>query len=292
MESRGPDGFLVLDKPAGPTSRDVINRIQRWFPPRTRVGHAGTLDPLATGVLVAAVGAATKLVSYVQSMPKTYQARLRLGQVSDTDDAAGHTEVVSAAEAPSPPMVQECLERFCGEIEQIPPNFSAAKQDGRRAYHLARRGQQVSLKPRRVHVYSIEVVHYEYPDLDLVVKCGKGTYIRALARDIGQELRCGALVQSLRRTAIGAFTLEQAVDLNLAAGQGRQRLLPLAVALSDLPNLELSQSEIVRFRQGQRLTLQQPLEPVGERAVYDQSQTLIGIGRIDAKAILQPVLVL
>jgi len=293
MKSDGPQGFLVLDKSRGPTSRDVVNRVQRWFPPRTRIGHTGTLDPLATGVLVVAIGVATRLTSYVQSMSKTYQTQLRLGQISDTDDAAGRIETMTVGEVPSRSAVQSCLESLCGEIEQLPPAFSAAKLVGQRAYDLARRGQRVSLKPRRIHVYAIEVVQYEYPHLDLVVKCGKGTYIRALARDIGERLGCGAMVESLRRTAVGPFIVDQAVDLDIAGDQARQHLLPLFLALADLPVLELSHSEIERFRHGQRIELNRNLPPrAGQCAVYDEAGNLLGIGLVEAKGLLKPLKVL
>jgi tRNA pseudouridine55 synthase len=293
MKSEGPQGFLVLDKPAGPTSRDVVNRVLRSLPPRTRIGHTGTLDPLATGVLVVAIGAATRLTSYVQSMSKIYQSKLRLGQVSDTDDAAGKVETMEAAEVPSRSALQSCLESMCGEIEQLPPAFSAAKLEGRRAYDLARRGKAVSLKPRRVQVHTIEVVNFEYPHLDLVVKCGKGTYIRALARDIGQKLGCGAMVESLRRTAVGPFTVEQAIDLERADEQARQHLLPLALALADLPVLELCPTEIERFRHGQRIELNRKLSPSAVQcAVYDEANNLVGIGSVEAEGFLKPVKVL
>src|SRR5262249_18666004 len=146
-------GLLVLDKPGGMTSRDVVNRAQRWFPRGTRVGHAGTLDPLATGVLVLCVGIATRLAEYVQRMEETYRAGLRLGARSDTDDADGSVESVSVEHPPDEPTLVDCLQRFVGATFQVPPQFSAAKVTGRRAYDLARKGHEVSLQPRPVRIY-------------------------------------------------------------------------------------------------------------------------------------------
>src|SRR5688572_24542649 len=167
-------GLLVLDKPGGMTSRDAVNQAQRWFPRGTKIGHTGTLDPLATGVLVLCVGAATRLAEYVQRMEKVYRAGVRLGARSDTDDADG---TVTPAEVERPPdraAVERVLTEFVGEIGQVPPAYSAAKVTGRRAYDLARRGEDVSLQARQVSVYQIDLLSYEYPRLELEVRCGKG----------------------------------------------------------------------------------------------------------------------
>src|SRR5262249_34880588 len=173
-------GLLVLDKPGGVTSRDAVDRAQRWFPRGTRLGHTGTLDPLATGVLVLCVGSATRLTEYVHRMPKTYRAGVLLGARSDTDDADGTVTQVAVAAPPDLTAVRGRLDEFLGEIEQVPPAFSAAKVTGRRAYDLARRGDEVVLQPRKVQIYQIDVRGYAWPRLDLEVRCGKGTYIRSL----------------------------------------------------------------------------------------------------------------
>src|SRR5262249_9674427 len=178
------DGLLVLDKPAGITSRSAVDRALRWFPRRTRLGHAGTLDPLATGVLVLCLGGATRLAEYVQRMGKTYTSTFVLGATSDTDDADGTVTPVPGAADPGRGAVAAALAGLVGTLEQVPPAFSAAKVTGRRAYDLARRGEEVPLRPRPVEVYGIDVLRYEYPFLDVEVRCGKGTYIRALARDL------------------------------------------------------------------------------------------------------------
>src|SRR5438132_6288257 len=169
-------GLLVIDKPGGLTSREMVNRVQGWLPPRTRIGHTGTLDPLATGVLVVCIGTATRLTEYVQRMDKVYEVRIHLGARSDTDDADG---TIQECEHPGAPpdgaAVADCLQHFVGEIEQVPPNYSAARVSGRRAYELARRGREVDLQPRLVRIYAIDLLAYAYPELTLRVRCGKGT---------------------------------------------------------------------------------------------------------------------
>jgi tRNA pseudouridine55 synthase len=227
------DGFLVIDKPTGMTSRDVVNIAQRWFPRKTKIGHAGTLDPLATGVLVLCVGAATKLVERVQAMGKTYRTRILFGFTSTTDDADGTIAAYAAGEVPTETMIRELLTQFVGEIQQLPPTVSALKIDGRRAYDLARRGEQVILRARTVRVDAIRLLGYEWPHLDLEIDCGKGTYIRSIARDIGEKLNCGGLVQTLRRTRIGGFTAELGIGVGATRELAHSKLLPI----SEIQNL-------------------------------------------------------
>jgi tRNA pseudouridine55 synthase len=252
------DGLLVVDKPGRVTSRAVVDRAQRWFPRGTRIGHTGTLDPLATGVLVLCVGAATRLTEYVQQMDKVYRAGLLLGARSDTDDADGTVTAVLGAVAPDAGAVQEALRRFVGEMEQVPPAYSAAKVTGQRAYHLARKGEDVVLRPRRVQVYGIGVIAYTYPRLELEVHCGKGTYIRSLARDLGGQLGCGALVETLRRMRVGPFSAADGLSLEVDPASARQQLQPLAAAVADLPQLELPIAEVNRLRHGQAVALGNP----------------------------------
>ncbi len=223
------DGFLVIDKPAGMTSRDVVNVAQRWFPRRTKIGHAGTLDPLATGVLVLCIGAATKLVECVQALGKTYRTRILFGFTSTTDDADGTLTAYAAGEVPTEELIRALLPQFVGEIQQLPPTVSALKIDGQRAYDLARRGQEVKLQPRTVRVDAIRLIGYGWPHLDLEIDCGKGTYIRSIARDIGEKLKCGGLVQSLRRTRIGEFTVERGIGLDGNAEVAHSNLLPMTI---------------------------------------------------------------
>jgi tRNA pseudouridine55 synthase len=255
MDPQDIHGLLVIDKPAGMTSRDVVNRAQGWFPRGTRLGHTGTLDPLATGVLVLCVGVATRLTEFVQDMGKTYRARLLLGMRSDTDDADGAMTPVSGVTVPDLAAVTACLRGFVGEIDQVPPAYSAAKLTGRRAYNLARRGQSVTLQPRKVRIDGIDVLTFSYPRLEIEVRCGKGTYIRSLARDLGDKLGCGALVETLQRTAVGSFALDQALSLESSSATARARLLPLSSAVADLPVLQLDPERLRQLTAGQAVAL-------------------------------------
>lgn len=248
-----PSGFLVIDKPAGITSRDAVNQVQRWFPRGTKVGHAGTLDPLATGVLVIGVGQGTRLVEYVQRMHKVYRAGIRLGATSDTDDAEGNITPRTVTVVPGREDVAGILHHFVGDVLQTPPAFSALKTGGRRAHELARRGESVDLAPRPVTVHDIQLLRYDYPDLDLVVRCGKGTYIRSLARDLGALLCCGGYIASLQRTEIGRFTLADAFALDNPPAASA--VLPLSHALADLNRLDLASELVLRMVQGQSLSL-------------------------------------
>ena len=290
---------MVLDKPGGLTSRDVVDRAQRWFPPGTRLGHAGTLDPLATGVLIVCVGVATRLVEYVQRMEKTYRAGLLLGARSTTDDADGRIEAAAVEQPPLHERVAACLQEFVGEIEQVPPAHSAAKLSGRRAYDLARRGHNVVLEPRRVRIYAIDLLAYEYPRLELLVRCGKGTYIRALARDLGERLDCGAFVEKLRRTRVGPFDVALALSPEADIATAQSFLLPLSTAVAELPRLTLGTEDVYRLRQGQEVRIAGSCLCTGssatalEVAVFDPAETLVAVGVVDrAKLILRPEKVL
>jgi tRNA pseudouridine55 synthase len=204
-------GVINLHKPAGMTSRDVVNVVQNLVRP-AKVGHAGTLDPMATGVLLVCIGPATRLVSILQQAPKTYLAEFRLGQRSDTDDSTGQVEETPNAIPVPLDRIKSALSDFCGIIEQTPPAYSAIKVGGQRAYALARQGQEIELQSRRVRIDWIEVVNYEWPMLTVTIRCGSGTYVRSIARDIGDRLGCGGLMTGLVRTAIGEFGLANALD--------------------------------------------------------------------------------
>jgi tRNA pseudouridine55 synthase len=274
-------GLLVIDKPAGITSRDVVNRAQGWFARGTALGHTGTLDPLATGVLVLCIGKATRLAEYVQHMPKTYRAGMILGGHSDTDDADGTIAATPPAIAPALAEVRANLLLFVGTISQVPPAFSAAKVTGRRAYALARKGKQVSLAARTVTIYAIDVQRYEFPLLELEVRCGKGTYIRALARDLGERLGCGGYIQTLRRTRVGCFDVAAALPFDADAETARRALLPLALAVSDLPRLTIAATDVDRLRLGQALALAGVDAAASEVAVLDERGELIAVGTVD-----------
>jgi tRNA pseudouridine55 synthase len=287
VTSDRPSGFLVLDKPLGLTSRDAVDRAVRWFARGTRVGHTGTLDPLATGVLVVAVGLATRLTDEVQRMEKTYRVGIRLGARSDTDDAEGTITFTDVAAPPPQAALQETLQGFVGTIAQVPPRFSAAKVAGRRAYVLARQGGGVALAPRSVHIYDIRLLDYAYPDLDLEVRCGKGTYMRSLARDLGERLGCGGYVRSLRRTRIGPFSEDAALAVDADRDTALRSLLDLSWAAAGLPRVDLPVLEVERFAHGQALPWTDAT-PSGEVGVFASSGKFIGIGRIDEERRLRP----
>jgi tRNA pseudouridine55 synthase len=299
MPTASIHGLLVLDKSGGMTSRDAVDRAQCWFPRGTRIGHTGTLDPLATGVLVHCIGNATRLTEYVQRMGKTYRTRLLLGATSDTDDADGTVTPQDVLAPPDAAAVAEALQGFLGQIEQVPPAYSAAKVTGRRAYDLARRGQEVVLQARTVRIDALDILAFAYPRLDLEVRCGKGTYIRSLARDLGQRLGCGALVETLRRTRVGPFRAEDAVSLEADAATARASLRPVAEAVAELPRLDLDAAAVARLRQGQGVALSGALRvenlpaAADEAAVFDPAGRLAAVAGIDRRhACLLPLKVL
>ncbi len=273
-------GLLVLDKPGGITSREAVDRALRWFRPGTRVGHTGTLDPLATGVLVLCLGSATRLTEYVQDMAKTYRAGIGLGARSDTDDADGQVVPAAVAVPPVRAVVEETLHGFVGAIEQVPPAYSAAKVSGRRAYDLARQGRDVVLQPRSVRVHGIDLLAYDYPHLEIEVRCGKGTYIRSLARDLGERMGCGGYVATLRRTRVGPFRVEDAVSLDADAAAAQAKLLPVAAAVGDLSAVTLADALVARLRQGQAI----PADGVSADtvAIFDQRGGLVAVAHRDA----------
>lgn len=283
-------GFLNIDKPAGMTSHDVVARVRRIARLR-RVGHAGTLDPAATGVLVVALGGATRLIEYVQDQTsKRYLASVRLGVTTTTDDAEG--EVL--AEAPLPPLdtraIEEVLARFRGWVEQVPPMYSALHHEGRRLHELARAGVTVERKARRVLIERLDLLAWEPPLLKIDVLCGKGTYIRSLARDIGAALGCGAHLAELRRTAVGPFRIEEAVPLAELERRSQQNeqlpLLPPERAVADWVRVDLDAREAQRVRNGQAIALRQAS---GERArAHGPDGSLLALLERDG-AVFKPV---
>jgi len=270
-------GLLNLNKPAGLTSRQVVNHVQRLVRP-AKVGHAGTLDPLATGILVMCVGAATRLIEYVQRMPKGYCGTFLLGRQSDTEDIEGEVTELDDPPLPTREQIAAAAEKLVGRIEQRPPAYSALKVDGHRAYDLARKGQRFELKPRPVTVYRIEVKNYAYPELTLVVECGSGTYIRSLGRDLAESLGTAAVMSALVRTSIGRFRVEEAIGPQALTRQNwTERLLPPLSAVEALPRVELSAEEIVRIGNGRTIP-KQPLPPeTKEFAAIDTAGRLVAI---------------
>ena len=211
-------GLLNIDKPQGMTSRDVVNVVQRVIRP-VKVGHAGTLDPLATGVLILPVGRATRLTDLIHKVSKTYVAIFELGKVSETEDIEGEIEIRDVRDIPDLESVQRVVAGFCGRQLQRPPAYSALKINGKRAYSLARRGEKVELKSREIEILQIRILTYDFPILQLEVECTSGTYIRSLGRDIGEQLNTGAVMTGLRRTAIGNFTVEHAIAPDFSSPQ-------------------------------------------------------------------------
>ncbi len=251
-------GLLNIDKPSGLTSRDVVNRVQRLVRPH-KVGHAGTLDPLATGVLVVGIGPATRLVEYVQRMPKTYQATFLFGRTSDTEDIAGQIVELASPHVPTPEEIEAALPKFLGTIEQRPPAYSALKVGGRAAYKLARRGEAVQLAARPIEVHEIQVVRYEHPELELLVRCGSGTYVRSLGRDLAEALGTGAVMAALRRLAIGGFRVAESVSADvLSLELVHERLLSPLAALGEMPQVAIDDREATRLMNGQTIANRWP----------------------------------
>jgi tRNA pseudouridine55 synthase len=283
MKADALHGLLVLDKPGGMTSRAAVDAALRWFPRGTRVGHTGTLDPLATGVLVLCVGVATRLTEYVQDMAKVYRAGLLLGSRSDTDDADGTVTPVVVEQPPTRTEVENQLRTFVGAVEQVPPQFSAAHVAGRRAHDLARRGEQVALQPRRVRIDGIDVLDFAYPHLEIEVRCGKGTYIRSLARDLGERLGCGALVQALRRTRVGPFDVAQGLALDADAATACARLLPVAAAVAELPAVTVSAAQARALGQGKELPVAVAAADGAAVAVFNAAGALVAVATYEEK---------
>ncbi len=270
------EGVLNIDKPGGMTSHDVVNRVRRVAGVR-RIGHAGTLDPLATGVLVIGVGRATRLLEYVVGQSKCYWVNVRLGQTTTTYDAEGDVVQVRPVDVTRAQLSAE-LDTFLGAIDQIPPMFSALKQAGRPLYALARAGIEVERAPRRVFIESLELGEWRDDEAALTLVCSSGTYVRTLVQAWGEALGCGAHVIGLRRLWVGEFSAESALPLDqLTPDTLRQQLLPLDAAVQHLPRLDLDAAAAQALRQGrpvERLTE----HPFGELArVYAPPADFVGL---------------
>jgi len=270
-------GLLNLNKPAGITSRRVVDQVQR-LDRRTKFGHAGTLDPLASGVLVVCAGAATRLIEYVQRMPKRYTGTFLLGRQSPTEDTQGDVTVLKEPPVPSIGQIAAAAKALTGTIPQRPPAYSALKVSGRRAYKLAREGRPVDLVPRPVVVHRLDVAAYDYPELRLDIECGSGTYVRSLGRDLAESLGTAAVMSALVRTAIGAFRIEEAVDPHgLTRENWTGHLLPPLRAVEFLPRIELTAREIARIRAGQTIAREAPPADSREIAALDPAGRLAAI---------------
>lgn len=283
------NGWLVIDKGEGITSTGVVNAVKRATD-AAKVGHGGTLDPLATGVLPIAMGEATKTVAYIMDAQKGYTFRLRFGEERDTDDATG-TVIATGDRRPSDAEIEAALPRFTGTISQVPPQYAAVKVQGERAYDIARRGETVELAPREVRIDELQLV--DRPDADHAdfrMTCGKGAYVRAIARDLGRVLGCHAHVTALRRTSVGAFSVENAVSLDaltqiVADDTLPQILVPVTMALAGIPALSITEPQALRLRSGQSVRMAPALlgdlqvEPATVRAM--QAGELVAVARLE-----------
>ena len=283
--SPSPNGFLLVDKPAGPTSHDVVQAARRALKER-RIGHTGTLDPAATGLLLLCIGKATRLQQYLLAWEKTYCGEIRLGWGTTTYDAEG--EALAAAR-PVPELteavVASLVERFSGEIEQLPPPYSAKKSGGRKFYELARAGEEVPLQPKRVTVQSMTLTAAGPDRIGFEVTCSSGTYLRSLAHDIGEALGCGGHLASLRRVRIGPWRVADAVSAETLANRPQEvpagAFVSLASAILPFPEVRLNPTAIDHFVHGQEVAVREvdgayvAGAPV---AVRDRSGELVGVG--------------
>lgn len=290
------NGWLILDKPAGMTSTAALNKLKHLLRAR-KAGHAGTLDPLATGVLPIAFGEATKTVPYVVDSQKSYRFTVRWGAETTTDDSEGKV-IEERDKRPSRAEIEAELDAFRGEIEQTPPRFSAVKVEGARAYDLAREGEAFELRSRIVEVDRLEIV--AIPDADTCVfeaDCGKGTYVRAIARDLGRALGCCGHICALERTQVGPFAVEDALTLAEIEAESEHAegpealaalLAPVHAALTDMPEIRLSSDDAARVRRGQSVLLRGRDAPVLEEMVFATARgTLLAVGEV-AKGTFTP----
>lgn len=274
-------GLLNIAKPAGLTSRQVVDRVQRLVRP-AKAGHAGTLDPLATGVLVVCVGQATRLIEYVQQMPKTYVGEFLFGRTSDTEDATGTVVELIDPPVPSRADIEAAIPNFLGTIQQRPPAYSALKVAGRRAYDLARAGEEFQLAARPIEVYGITILSYDYPRLTLEIRCGSGTYIRSLGRDLAEALGTGAVMSALERTAIGCFTSAAGIDADALTRENlAEHLQPPSLAVSRLPKMVVTADERKLLGNGRAIVradfASANIEPPAEVAAFDELGNLAAL---------------
>lgn len=297
-------GFLNLNKPSGMTSHDCVAKVRRLLRLK-RVGHGGTLDPAATGVLPIAVGRATRLLQFLPS-EKAYHGTVKFGMITTTDDLEG--EIVKSAPARQLTLadIETVMPRFLGKIEQVPPNYSAIQVKGKRLYDLARQGKTVEVPTRTVEVFDIKVLDWrggDFPEVDLAIACGTGTYIRAIARDLGSVLNTGGTLATLTRTESSGFSLKDSLTFEEVETQVQEKMFSLLspeVALAHLPAIALIAEDAIKWSQGQRLSLQRMGKTENYRAglpigVYDQEREFLGIGQLiesESDLLLAPQIVL
>lgn len=271
-------GVILIDKPLGITSHDVIARLRRRFQTR-RIGHAGTLDPLATGLLVVAIGPATRFLQYLPLEPKEYLGTIRFGIETTTQDAEG--DIVAERPVPSDLLskAHELLPEFTGSLQQIPPIYSAVKKEGKPLYAYARRGETVEREPRTVFIREAQLIEQVGTELEVRIVCSGGTYMRTWAHDLGQRLGCGAHLSALRRTRVGKFELEEAVMLEEVT---EADIRPLSEALPPVPLVILNSHQVEAIRQGQAIGWLHP--PAGQVCgLIDPDGDVIGVARVDGQ---------
>jgi tRNA pseudouridine55 synthase len=289
-----PCGLLNLRKPAGMSSRGAVDLVAR-VAKTGRAGHAGTLDPMATGVLLVCIGRATRLVPMLHELRKAYRAEFLLGQSSDTDDTTGNVVAIEGAAIPRRDEIEALLPEFTGRIAQVPPAHSAVHVGGKRAYHLARRGEAVTLAPRAVEVYRLELIEYDWPRLVLDIECGSGTYVRSIGRDLGARLSSAGVMSRLERRAIGHFRVDDGVDpTRLTAENLMSNLLPPIEAVRHLPSYQCPADQAAHVGQGRAIAPGPALSIArdGAVAVVDSCGGLMAVANFAAETgLLQPRLV-
>jgi len=278
-------GVLIVDKPIGMTSHQVVQVIRRGTRIK-RAGHTGTLDPRASGVLVILLGPAVRLSQYISAEDKRYQANIKLGEKTDTYDTEGKITGTSEVDV-THAQFEESLKQFVGEIEQVPPPYSAVKVKGKHAYDLARKGEEVKLEPRLINVYSLDLLEWNSPEAVIDIHCSSGTYVRSLAYDLGEMLGCGGNLTGLRRTKSGRFTLRDSVPLRKLTeafenNSWYQYLVPAAEALSDWPSITLSNEEVELVKHGHRIPREEGPEKLA-RAITEQGE-LVALMQFDPEA--------
>ncbi|MFA5111097.1 MAG: tRNA pseudouridine(55) synthase TruB [Desulfobaccales bacterium] len=275
-------GILLIDKPEGVTSFEVVRRARRALGIR-KIGHLGTLDPFATGLLPLCVQEATKLVPYLMPEPKTYRAQVRLGVATDTQDRTGQV-VATSDNLPAVEEIHRAAAGFVGEVSQVPPMHSAVHYQGERAYRLARRGEVVELAPRTVTIYELSLDAVAIPEFTLTVRCSQGTYIRTLAKDLGDALGCGAHLAALRRLAVGPFYVDQALPLARLTELSREelegRIIPPAACLPGMPSVTVGSEEARRLRQGQAVAHPAAALADGQRVRVLGDGALVAVAKV------------
>ena len=298
MSKNELNGILIIDKEEGPTSHDIVAQIRRLIKgisnSKIKVGHTGTLDPFATGVLLIAIGTATRLIEYSHDLPKTYLATINLGSVSDTDDKTGQITPMDKNLKPAPEEVNKAVSSFVGTINQMPPAYAAIKVAGKKLYEYARENKAVKVQPRKITIHNINIINYNYPEIELEITCSTGTYIRSLARDIGEKLKTGAYVSKLKRTAIGKFDISNSIKLNnLSPENLKNSLLTPDNLIENIPQITINNANVAQLKNG--LSVQgseiKTLDTVKNNkesivSIYNQDGLLIGIGRLDQENLL------